>query len=144
MKKIINRVEDVVTVALEGMRAAHGDLVEINLSPKYLFHENISISQTYASNHPDYQNLANAVAIANYRWGEETTPGVGLAPGTAKCNALYKARGEQPVYQQADHIGGSACDDGPGAGPYQHVRTAVRPGSWHVGKTRQKSLHREA
>ena len=37
MKKLINRVDDIVTEALEGMRAAHPDLVEISLSPKYLF-----------------------------------------------------------------------------------------------------------
>jgi phosphoenolpyruvate---glycerone phosphotransferase subunit DhaK len=36
MKKLINRVDDIVAEALQGMAAAHPDLVEINLEPRYL------------------------------------------------------------------------------------------------------------
>src|SRR5438445_1350858 len=36
MKKLINGVEDVVSEALQGMAAAHPDLLEINLEPKYI------------------------------------------------------------------------------------------------------------
>ena len=36
MKKLINGVDDVVTEALQGMRAAHPDLIEINLEPNYV------------------------------------------------------------------------------------------------------------
>jgi dihydroxyacetone kinase-like protein len=36
MKKLINRPQDVVTDALRGMAAAHGDLVRVNFEPNYL------------------------------------------------------------------------------------------------------------
>jgi dihydroxyacetone kinase-like protein len=36
MKKLINQVDDIVAEALQGMAAAHPDLVEINLEPKYV------------------------------------------------------------------------------------------------------------
>jgi phosphoenolpyruvate---glycerone phosphotransferase subunit DhaK len=36
MKKLINRVEDVVTEELQGIAAAHPDLVKINFSPNYI------------------------------------------------------------------------------------------------------------
>src|SRR5439155_22318137 len=36
MKKLINGVEDIVAEALQGMAAAHPDLLEINLEPRYV------------------------------------------------------------------------------------------------------------
>ena len=36
MKKLINKAEDVVTEALQGMAAAHGDLVRVNYGPNYI------------------------------------------------------------------------------------------------------------
>jgi phosphoenolpyruvate---glycerone phosphotransferase subunit DhaK len=36
MKKLINRPEDVVTEALQGMQAAHGDLIKVNFGPNYV------------------------------------------------------------------------------------------------------------
>ncbi|MBO0684099.1 MAG: dihydroxyacetone kinase subunit DhaK, partial [Candidatus Dormibacteraeota bacterium] len=36
MKKLINGPEDVVAEALQGMQAAHPDLIEVNLEPKYV------------------------------------------------------------------------------------------------------------
>jgi phosphoenolpyruvate---glycerone phosphotransferase subunit DhaK len=36
MKKLINKAEDVVTEALQGMEAAHGDLIKVNLGPNYI------------------------------------------------------------------------------------------------------------
>ena len=36
MKKLINQVDDVVTEALQGMAAAHPDLVEVHLDPHYV------------------------------------------------------------------------------------------------------------
>ena len=36
MKKLINQVDDIVVEALQGMAAAHPDLVEINLEPRYV------------------------------------------------------------------------------------------------------------
>ncbi|MBA3431544.1 MAG: dihydroxyacetone kinase subunit DhaK [Actinobacteria bacterium] len=36
MKKLINNPDDVVTDALEGMKAAHGDLLKVNIDPHYI------------------------------------------------------------------------------------------------------------
>jgi phosphoenolpyruvate---glycerone phosphotransferase subunit DhaK len=36
MKKLINKAEDVVTEALRGMEAAHGDLIKVNYGPNYV------------------------------------------------------------------------------------------------------------
>jgi phosphoenolpyruvate---glycerone phosphotransferase subunit DhaK len=36
MKKLINRPDDVVTEALQGVEAAHGDLVRVSYEPKYV------------------------------------------------------------------------------------------------------------
>jgi phosphoenolpyruvate---glycerone phosphotransferase subunit DhaK len=36
VKKLINRAEDVVTEALQGMAAAHGDLIKVNFGPNYV------------------------------------------------------------------------------------------------------------
>ena len=36
MKKLLNDVERIVADALEGMRAAHGDLIEVSLDPAYV------------------------------------------------------------------------------------------------------------
>jgi dihydroxyacetone kinase-like protein len=36
MKKLINKAEDVVTDALQGMEAAHGDLIKVNFGPNYI------------------------------------------------------------------------------------------------------------
>ena len=36
MKKLINRVEDVVTEELQGIAAAHAELVKVNFSPNYI------------------------------------------------------------------------------------------------------------
>ena len=36
MKKLINRPEDVVKEALQGIAAAHGDLVKVFFDPNYI------------------------------------------------------------------------------------------------------------
>jgi phosphoenolpyruvate---glycerone phosphotransferase subunit DhaK len=36
MKKLINRAEDVVTESLQGMAAAHGELIKVNYGPNYV------------------------------------------------------------------------------------------------------------
>ena len=54
-------------------------------------------------------NLDKALAIIMSSYGEYSTPGAVPAPGTAKCDAIYTARGMQPTYQQGAGIGGVAC-----------------------------------
>jgi hypothetical protein len=68
------------------------------------------VAITYGSTHPDYQNIANAIAITPSRYGEEHTPNYPISAGTARCNAAHKAGGQPPVYQQPDALGGIACN----------------------------------
>src|SRR5262245_56627040 len=37
MKKLINRPEDIVTESLQGMEAAHADLLKVNFGPYYVY-----------------------------------------------------------------------------------------------------------
>src|SRR5207237_8282506 len=48
VKKLINQVDDIVVEALQGMAAAHPDLVEINLEPRYVVRRGAPASGTLA------------------------------------------------------------------------------------------------
>ena len=78
--------------------------------PKYGLPDDPVVAVTYGSTHPDYANLADAITITSYRTGEERTPGYPLSAGTLKCNAIMKAAGQPPVYEQPVGQGGFACD----------------------------------
>jgi hypothetical protein len=78
-------------------------------NPKYGIADDGIIAISYGSQHPDYQNIANAVAITDDRYGEEHTPGYPPSAATAKCNAIFAAHGQPPVYQQPVGTGGLAC-----------------------------------
>lgn len=56
--------------------------------------------------HPNYDNIANLVAITTFRDGEQTTPGNRPTAGTVKCNAVMKAHGLPGAYEQAGVPGG--------------------------------------
>ena len=79
-------------------------------TPRYGLADHATVATSYGSNHPDYQNLANAVAVSTYGYGEERTPGFPPSSGTQKCNAIYSAAGQPPVYQQKAGYGGIACN----------------------------------
>ena len=78
--------------------------------PKWGIPDDGVVPTSYGDQHPDYQNVANALAITGDRYGEEKTPGYPVSAGTAKCNAIFTAAGMPPVYQQPVGTGGSACD----------------------------------
>lgn len=78
--------------------------------PRYGIADDGVVAITYGSQHPDYQNIANAIAITADRYGEERTPGYPLSPGTARCNAVMAAHNYPPMYQAPDGIEGIACD----------------------------------
>src|SRR5215472_9888867 len=48
VKKLINQVDDIVVEALQGMAAAHPDLIEINVAPDYVFRRGAPIQGTVA------------------------------------------------------------------------------------------------
>jgi hypothetical protein len=78
--------------------------------PRYGIADDGVVAITYGSQHPDYQNIANAIAITADRYGEEKTPGYPVSGGTARCNAIMATHGYPPTYQAPDGIEGIACD----------------------------------
>lgn len=78
--------------------------------PQYGLPDDGILAISYGSQHPDYSNIANAVAITPGRWGEEDIPGYVPSAATARCNAIYAAHGRPPVYKQPDGTGGTSCN----------------------------------
>jgi hypothetical protein len=78
--------------------------------PRYGFGDDGLTAIAYGSQKPNYQNIANAIAITTYRYGEERTPGYPPSAGTQKCNAIFEANGQPPVYQHPIGQGGIICD----------------------------------
>jgi hypothetical protein len=78
--------------------------------PKYGLADDAIVRITYGNQHPDYQNIANAIAIDADRYGEERTPGMTPTAATDRCNAIYTAHGQPTVWQQSLGFGGLVCD----------------------------------
>lgn len=78
--------------------------------PRYGIGDDGEIPTTKGTTHPDYANVANAVAITGDRYGDENSPGVPLGPATQRCNSIFTSKGEPTVYQQPVAFGGVACD----------------------------------
>ena len=67
--------------------------------PKYGLPDESIIDVAYGSQAPNPDNIADAIAIAQGRSGEEHTPGSVPSAGTAKCDAIYQAHGIAPTYK---------------------------------------------
>lgn len=81
-----------------------------NFHPRWGIPDDGAVPTSYGSQHPDYAEIPNALAIEGDRYGEEHTPNYPVSSGTAKCNAIFAKAGQPPVYQQPVGTGGSACD----------------------------------
>jgi hypothetical protein len=79
-------------------------------TPHYGIPDDGILAISYGNQHPDYANIANAIAITPGRFGEEDTPGSVPSPATARCNAIYAAHGRPSVYRQPVGTGGTACN----------------------------------
>jgi len=77
--------------------------------PKYGIADEGEVAITTGTLAPDFNNIANAIAITNYRYGEEHTSGIAPNPGTTKCNAIYQSHGRPSVYQQPVAFNGAVC-----------------------------------
>jgi len=73
--------------------------------PLYGLPDESMIDIAYGSQAPNPDEMANAIAIAPGRSGEEHTPGSVPSPGTAKCDAIYHDHGIKPTYQLAPGAG---------------------------------------
>jgi hypothetical protein len=79
--------------------------------PKYGLPDEGLIVLNASNNHPNYANMAGAIAISGDRWAEMSTPGYVPSAGTQKCNAIFAAHGQPPMYRANDAgNSGWACD----------------------------------
>jgi hypothetical protein len=79
-------------------------------NPKYGIPDQSIIALTDSNTHPNYANIANAIAIAGDRHAERHTPGYVPDAGTQRCNAIFAAHGRPPMYQANDDgASGWAC-----------------------------------
>jgi hypothetical protein len=78
--------------------------------PKYGIPAQSIIALNDGDTHPNYANIANAIAIAGDRQAERHTPGYVPSAGTKRCNAIFAKHGRPPAYQAQD-VGASgwAC-----------------------------------
>jgi hypothetical protein len=68
------------------------------------------IGQTYAAQHPDFDNIADSIVISQFRYGEERTPGMSPSnPATQECDAALKAKGRAPTWTTQSGIAGNDC-----------------------------------
>jgi len=75
--------------------------------PKYGLPDEALVQISYGAQRADPNNIAGAIAITDSRNGENTTPGLPLAPGTVRCNAIYAARRLRSTYQEPAGAGNS-------------------------------------
>ena len=79
-------------------------------APRYGLADEGIVATSYGTTAPNYQNIANAVAITGARYGEERTPGYPPSASTQKCDAIFTAAGQPPLYQQQAGYGGVICN----------------------------------
>jgi hypothetical protein len=77
--------------------------------PKYGILDDSIIPTTQGNLHVDYDNVEGALIVTSDRYGDESS---GVAPNAAtqKCDAIHKAAGGKPTYQQPVGFGGVACN----------------------------------
>jgi hypothetical protein len=75
--------------------------------PRYGFGDDGMLSITGILS-PDPDNIADALIVTTSRVGEQRTPGMTPTPGTQRCDAIYKAAGKPPTWQQ-NVVAGTAC-----------------------------------
>jgi hypothetical protein len=103
-------VTHVTTLGMLGDMANFTNVAEQQrFRPKYVLADDGIVSISYGSQAPNAANFANAIAITTNRGGEERTPGVVPTAGTARCDAILKAKGMKPTWQQPALIG-NACN----------------------------------
>jgi hypothetical protein len=77
--------------------------------PQYGFPDEALLSVASGARAPNFDNIANALAITLSRDAEHQTPGMTPTAGTQRCNAYRQAAGLPPVYEVPANAG-HACD----------------------------------
>ncbi len=79
--------------------------------PQYLYAENdVATDVATGANAPNATNFNGAVDALGGAYGEQSTPGYVPSGGTKKCNDIYAAAGQAPVYSQTTGYPGLVCD----------------------------------
>ena len=77
--------------------------------PRYGIADDSVISLSYGTLRPDYNNIANTIAIAENRNGEERTPGTKRTAGTVRCDAALQKYGNLGTTYKLSATAGNAC-----------------------------------
>jgi hypothetical protein len=77
--------------------------------PKYGVPDDALVTLSYGSQAPDYDNIADAVAISAARSGEERTPGMKPNAASLKCNAAFKKYGDLGDVYKLPQGAGNTC-----------------------------------
>ncbi|MHB8463635.1 MAG: type 1 periplasmic-binding domain-containing protein [Acidimicrobiales bacterium] len=99
---LVNEVADFDTLTRQSQQQG--------FKPRWVIPDEGEIAITHGNLAPDYDNIANAIAISQSGYGQENT-NLPLSPGTARCNAIFKAVKRPDVYQQPTGAGGVACSE---------------------------------
>jgi hypothetical protein len=77
--------------------------------PKYGMTDDAHVATTGGTYSPQPDNFDGTVNILGARYGENNTPGMKPDAGTARCDALYTAKGMPPTWKQKVGYGGIVC-----------------------------------
>ena len=80
-----------------------------HFNPKYAILDDSIIPTTQGNLHVDYDNVEGALIVSTDRYGDESS-GIPPNAATQRCDALSKAAGKPPTYQQPVGYGGVACN----------------------------------
>jgi hypothetical protein len=86
-------------------RAAQGQ----RFQPDYRLLDGDTLSVVYGILSPDWNNIDGALAITQFRLGEERTPGFQPSEATQRCDAIFTGAGMEPTYQHEIGWGGFVC-----------------------------------
>ena len=79
--------------------------------PRYGLPDDGLIPISTGTQHPDYQNLANALAVTPDRFGEQFTPSIAPNAATVACGAIMKAANLPTPDASPDGASGQICDN---------------------------------
>jgi hypothetical protein len=78
--------------------------------PRYGLVADDLIATTGGAFNPDPENFDGALNIATSRYSENNTPGLQPTAGTARCDAIFTAKGQPPTWRQQVGYGGVVCN----------------------------------
>jgi hypothetical protein len=110
-----NGVTNVTAAYMAGSFSTFTTIAEQQrFKPKYGLPDEAVVAISYGSQHPDYQNLAGALAVTDSRYAEEHTAHLTPTAATLKCDSYFTSHGQPNLYQMGVITGanmGAMCDE---------------------------------